>query len=99
MCDFEIGDAVVCIREDGGPALAGQILPAVGSVYIVSKVLPAEAIEDNRAGLYLSGCCGGFSADGIAWAFDAEDFRRVYRPDGSLISKLLEPVDLGEEVR
>jgi hypothetical protein len=22
-------------------------------------------------------------------------FRRVYRPDGSLISKLLEPVDLG----
>lgn len=108
MCDcyIETGDCVVCV-DDSTSLMFGTPMPiSRGQVYNVSGTLHKGELwrgqEVNGCGLFLAGVTnfnegrivGEYICNG---AYSHKRFRRVYRPNGSLISKLLEPVDL--EVR
>jgi hypothetical protein len=97
MCDLARGDVVKFVGYANCQVLQTQyICPVSGFDY--SRLYIVADVFDP--------CC---SSSGILWgvtvsdgpqptrsyAWDARGFRRVYRPKADLISKLLEPVDLG----
>lgn len=102
MCDFQSGDVVVCIREPKYliPASRPGIL-VPGCVYNISEVFIGEKIsgEVTTAVRLSNPETHWITKNGREGGWCHTLFRRVYRPDVSLISKLLEPVDLGEEAQ
>lgn len=94
MCDFAPGDCVVCVdatpvdaNGDPAPDLLKQ-----GQCYTISECDYHIGLDSWGVLLSEVPIPAGYVS------FRAHRFRRVYRPDGSLISKLLEPVDLGTEI-
>jgi hypothetical protein len=89
MCDFQPGDVVVCVDDRPFSDLGEPVNPEVsrGSCYTVIDVRP-NPDDPKRFGVWLSEVDSGPQY----WGFRADRFRRVYRPDGTLISKLLQPV-------
>lgn len=92
MTDLRKGDVVIMVTV---PPTPGQTVSRSsvwkGRNFTVSDV----RMTPMGAGVLLSD--GPKPEPGRLW--DARAFRRTYRPDGSLISKLLEPVDLGEDAQ
>lgn len=107
MCDcgLEIGDVVVCIDDTPSGQLREPAPFTAGVVYNVSDACHSGDLWRGgtvvQCGILVNGqqpllagrqigndkICNGY------WS--TKRFRRVYRPDGSLISKLLEPVEGG----
>jgi hypothetical protein len=96
MTDITSGDVVKCI--DDTPARAeSQVMPELGSLYIVDTIRPvgdgwSVRLRELTPTCHLGGVC---ACGGCGW--DARRFRRVYRPDPDLIARLMQPVDMPEE--
>lgn len=95
MCDFQPGDVVKAVGVPDGDKMGEQPFS--------TNIRRGEVV--NVAAVHCAcwrGLCGldiSSRDPGTGGYWDARAFRRVYRPDGNFISKLLEPVDLGTEVR
>jgi hypothetical protein len=96
MCDFQPGDVVVCV--DAGPSWHGIPHGLVErQCYTIKDVDPVPDVDGN-AGCHLveltapSGTAVRNGRTLQFGGFATNRFRRVYRPDGSLIGKLMEPV-------
>lgn len=95
MCDFQPGDVVVCVEHiKKTMGWAGEVSPVKGRNYVVIDVFRKPSTDIILVNV--SGAPAGASPTGHRSGWKHYLFRRVYRPDGSLISKLLEPVELGE---
>jgi hypothetical protein len=91
MCDFQPRDIVECI-DDRPQLIESKVMPAAGQLYTVDRIAPVGGghsirLRELTPTCYLGGPC---ACGGCGW--DADRFRKVYRPDDRLIAELTTPV-------
>ncbi|MCY7418871.1 MAG: hypothetical protein LH650_10305 [Chloroflexi bacterium] len=81
-----VTDRHVCVVEDAGGALAGQLLGQGGWIRSLAGTLPASmgSIPDSRADVLVAGWTG-FRPGSTEWEEQLLEARRVLRPDGRLL--------------
>ncbi len=81
-----VTDRDVCVVEDAGGGLAGQLLGQGGWIRSLAGTLPAStrSIPDSRADVLVAGWTG-FRPGATEWEEQLQEARRVLRPDGRLL--------------
>lgn len=97
MRDIDVGDIVECI-DDTPSRPESQVMPARGDLYTISGLRKVEGgasvrLRELTPSCYLGGPCG---CGECGW--DVARFRKIYRPDGTLIELLMRAPMVAEEV-
>lgn len=88
MTEITAGDIVECV-DDTPSRSESQIMPDLGALYIVTNVRTVQDGHSVRLKELTPSCwLGGVCACGDC-GWDADRFRKVYRPDGELIVSFL----------
>jgi hypothetical protein len=87
LSDLSAGDIVECV-DDTSSRPESQVMPRLGSLYTVTGIRPvgdghSVRLRELTPSCHLGGAC---ACGDCGW--DADRFRKIYRPNGDLLASL-----------